>query len=342
MSYNAIVLPKQTKVSFDRTASAAAPVAPTLSSVTPGNGENTIVWTSVSGAIEYRVYFDTTSPVTSADAYLSVGTATSIVHTGLTNGTTYYYRIAAVGVADVSALSNELSGKPNVALYSNTLSTQFDGVNDYVDFGNNHNYDNAVQWSLSAWVRPNNLSARHCIWAKTSNDTNVFGWSFHQDTSGKCFIQVRASGQLRTYTTTSTPFSALTWTHFCMTYDGSQNVDGIKLYFDGTFDSSPASGVVTNTLIHTDPSRVGIRYTANPFSGHIDEVSFWSVELSSSEVSEVYNSGTPDNLLDHSQSANIDSWYRLGDGDTSPTVSDNVGVVDGTLTNGAAFDSEVP
>lgn len=338
MASSTIVVPKELKVVFDRTASAAVPLAPTLTSVTPGNGENTVIWTSSAGTTNYRLYFSTSSPVTTSDSFLSTATATSVVHTGLVNGTVYYYAVAAESVGGVSALSNELSGTPSVI--ANTLSTEMDGVNDHINFGNVHNFDNATAFTFSIWLRPQNVTAQKCIWSKT--DGSVDGWGLYMNASGEIFLQMRAGGQNRSHTTSSTPFSALTWMHLVMTYDGSQNINGINFYVDGAFDSTPASGTVTNTLIVANDSLFGRRGTSFHWPGHMDEASFWDLELSASEVSELYNSGTPGNLTSHSQAVNLLNWYRLGDADTAPTVTDNAGSDDGTLTNGAAFDSEVP
>lgn len=336
-NYPSIFIPKEEKILFDRTSSAATPIAPTLTSVTPGNGQNTVIWTSSAGATNYRLYFSTSSPVTTSDSFLNVA-ATSVVHTGLVNGTTYYYAVAAESAGGVSSLSNELSGTPSVV--PNTLSTLMDGVNDHVLFGNVHNYDNATAFTFSAWLRPQNVTTQSCIWSKV--DSSVDGWGLYMNASGEIFLQMRAGGTNRQHTTSSTPFSALTWVHIVMTYSGAQNIDGISFYVNGSFDSTPASGAITNSLIVSDPSMFGRRNTGFHWPGHMNQISFWGVEMDSSEASELYNSGTPGNLTSHSQAVNLEHWYRMGDSDIDPDVFDNAGSADGTLENGASFDTEVP
>lgn len=341
MAKPSIILPFGERTIFDRTASAAAPTAPVISNVVPGNQQNTVTWGAVSGATGYKVYFDTSSGVSTSDSVLDVGAATSIVHSGLTNGTTYYYKVQALGVNDDSALSNEDSGTPNLAAFANTLSLNLNGSTQWIDFGNNHNYDNATAWSLTGWIRPNNLAAQHTIWAKASNDGNVFGWGLYQTTAGKLLVQARASGQLRSHTSTGTFFTALTWAFFGMTYAGGQNMNGLKLYSGAGLDSTASSGAITNTLLHTDPSRIGVRNSTQPMSGHVDHFVFWGRELTAGEINEAYNSGSAGNIFDHSQAAYIDHYYPIGEGDTAPTVLDGVGSVDGTIAGGATFDTEV-
>lgn len=69
----------------------------------PGNGQATIRWLSSPGATSYNIKRSTSSNGT----YTTVGTQTnggltSFVNTGLTNGTTYYYKVSAVNSAGES------------------------------------------------------------------------------------------------------------------------------------------------------------------------------------------------------------------------------------------------
>lgn len=72
------------------------PSAPTGVTAAAGNGEVTISWDNVSGTTAYNIYWSTISGVTK-DTGTKISNVTSpYIHTGLTNGTTYYYVIMAV------------------------------------------------------------------------------------------------------------------------------------------------------------------------------------------------------------------------------------------------------
>jgi len=59
-----------------------------------GSGQITVSWSSVSGATGYYIYRDTSS-TGSFPLLVDAGSAVSYANTGLTSGTTYYYKVSA-------------------------------------------------------------------------------------------------------------------------------------------------------------------------------------------------------------------------------------------------------
>jgi hypothetical protein len=88
----------------------AAPMAPADLTATAGNAEVTLTWTGSSGATSYNVKRATTS----GGPYTQLATATAPSYTDATvsNGTTYYYVVAAVNSGGESAPSAQASGAP--------------------------------------------------------------------------------------------------------------------------------------------------------------------------------------------------------------------------------------
>jgi hypothetical protein len=88
------------------------PAAPSSLQATAGNAQVSLGWTASNGATSYAVKRSTTS----GGPYTQVATSsiTSYTDTGLTNGTTYYYVVAAVNAAGSSANSNQVSATPAV------------------------------------------------------------------------------------------------------------------------------------------------------------------------------------------------------------------------------------
>ena len=85
---------------------AVVPGTPSTPSLTQISNGIRISWGSVSGATSYKIYWGTNSSV-SETYYSGILTTSSLVydHTGLSNGSTYYYRVMACNSAGCSGLS---------------------------------------------------------------------------------------------------------------------------------------------------------------------------------------------------------------------------------------------
>lgn len=89
------------------TAVSAAPFAPTGLTASAGNAQITLNWNGSSSATSYNIYRGTSSGAESATPIVTGVTAADYTDTGLTNGTTYYYKVKAVSGGGTSGYSNE-------------------------------------------------------------------------------------------------------------------------------------------------------------------------------------------------------------------------------------------
>ncbi|CAK0759894.1 hypothetical protein CCP3SC5AM1_2740001 [Gammaproteobacteria bacterium] len=90
----------------------ALPGAPTISSATAGNARITLKWTAVTGATSYKIFQGITAGGESSTPVKTGVTGTSVIITGLTNGTKYFFKMAAVNAGGTGALSNEVNAMP--------------------------------------------------------------------------------------------------------------------------------------------------------------------------------------------------------------------------------------
>ena len=88
------------------------PAAPAGLSATAGNATASLTWTAVTGASSYNIYQGTSAGGESATPVQTALTGTTATVSSLTNGTTYYFKVAAVDAGGASALSNETSAMP--------------------------------------------------------------------------------------------------------------------------------------------------------------------------------------------------------------------------------------
>ena len=114
---------ESTQVSATPVAPVTPPSAPGSVTATAGNAQTTISWSPVSGATSYNLYWSTTSGVTKLNGTNITGAASPYVHTGLTNGTTYYYVATAVNANGESADSAQASAIPTAVTDSWTSGT---------------------------------------------------------------------------------------------------------------------------------------------------------------------------------------------------------------------------
>jgi len=222
---------------------------------------------------------------------------------------------------------------------SSSYSLDFDGTDDYVNIaGADSSLNSVTAFSISLWY---NLDAYGdvLIGSGTGNTNGIWLQPF---SDGKFYVVIRNGA---TNTLSATVPSLNTWVHTVVTY----NAGTIKLYL------TPSGGTTGTTTITNGPSSTSSTIGANlsigrlawnssdPFyvNGKIDEVAIFDYELTSSQVSSIYNSGSPADLTSYSPV----NWWRMGDNEagTGTTVTDQgSGGNDGTLTNGPTFSTSVP
>jgi len=100
-----------------RAGPATVPGAPTLNSATAGNASVTLSWskptaTGGTAITSYKVYRSTASGGQTVLVTTLASTATAYTDTAVSNGTTYYYKVAAANAKGTGPLSNEKSATP--------------------------------------------------------------------------------------------------------------------------------------------------------------------------------------------------------------------------------------
>ena len=230
--------------------------------------------------------------------------------------------------------------------FSNLQSTEYDGIDDYVNVGSSSlGITSAI--TVSAWVKiPTtntggggaNIQVIACedttsggqrnwnmYWRGTGS--NYFAWVIHHTNLTSSFV----------LTTAITPNDGQ-WHHLLGTYDGTTNANGIKLYVDGVLNVQGTAGSTgINAFASTEPT-IGATTGGGSwrFEGNIDEVAVWNSDQNAN-ASTIYNSGVPNDL----SSLSPLSWWRFEGTGTTATDSGSGGN-DGTLTNGVTRSSDVP
>jgi hypothetical protein len=221
--------------------------------------------------------------------------------------------------------------------FSNNYSTLFDGVDEYADCGDiGGTLDNASTISYSFWLKPLVAGSEYFLgWFGAGNSY------FYVNID----VNKRLKGSISDGTTSlsmRTADNAVTlnvWQYVTVIYDASEtpSTNALKFFVDG---SQVASILVSGTT----PSDVGT-LSNNLFLGavnatsnancYLDEVAVFDYALSLSELIDIFNVGVPTDLMNLESSKQPEHYYRMGDGDTFPTITDHgaTGGNNGTMTN---------
>jgi len=305
------------------------PAVPTGLAAAPGNGQVILTWSPNSEAdlSHYVVYQSTTQGFTPTSAD-SVGKVlqpdTSFTAMDLTNGTTYYFKVAAVDESgNYSAASEEVSTTPydplriglvayypfsgnandesgnanhgteygGVALVADRFENagsaySFDGVDDYIDVGSAANLNlPGSPLTIEAWVKGNDTT-----WAPNqviffSNENDGYGLAVMQTTGILQFAKVGVDGKYSDGSIKDTD-----WHQISIVYSAS---DSAYFYFDGVSDASnpqyyPRTFSTSQTYLIGGRTYLG--YT-NYFDGLIDDIRIYNRALSEAEIEALYREG---------------------------------------------------
>lgn len=198
------------------------------------------------------------------------------------------------------ALGNYNGTLTNGATYGTGIINNgfsFDGVNDYVDLGNNLDFDGTTPFSISCFVyHDTSFSTFAHYLSKISYSPSALGYQLNTSSDKIRFYltALRNGGGYCYVETTNSVLTINTWHHVVMTYDGSQDISGVNIYVDNTSVALSSLGNnLTGSTSNSDNSSIGAgsNGTAYYMRGIIDEVGVWNRELTATEVTELYNSG---------------------------------------------------
>lgn len=236
--------------------------------------------------------------------------------------------------------------------FSNTLSLSFDGGDDLET-----TYNAATStFSMSVWIKAS--SGNSMSFGATSGNNSI-GFKgpgiLTSSGNGQGFL-IAWKGYTTNWNTSGLGGvgAALDilddeWHHLAYTINGTS----IKLYKDGgdaainTGNPSNTQGSPFGTITATSalsasgfdsgyPFRIGSLDNGYFYTGKMDELAFFESELSGSDVSNIYNSGVPNDVGAQGLNLSPNAYFRMGDGasdtDSSGSAASN-GQSVGTVTS---------
>jgi hypothetical protein len=295
-----------------------------------GKLSNTAIWNTELTSTQITTLYNNGTPASDISSLSPVSwwkldnTTTGLIdngsasNNGTNSGATEY-------AGFVNALAGESVGMDSSNLVVSDLqqtsgyspyALDFDGINDFLNCGNTlgNGYSSI---SVSSWINfgnPNSNVREEIISKDDGSSNRTFFLVKFKNSDWAAYGTIGFA--INDGTTTSnatvsqadfTP-SAGDWFHVAGTWDGTN----IKLYINGDLKKTTAfsaSNLDTNTVnvLIGDSSASGTYF----LNGKISNTAVWNTDLSSSEITEVYNQGRPSNLHNFSGTAPV-SWWQLG------------------------------
>jgi hypothetical protein len=182
----------------------------------------------------------------------------------------------------------------------------FDGSDDFVvsELPQDFNYNDA--FSVCVWAKRDNSGEWMEMVSTNREESPYDGWSLSWQSTNKVRFKLWESTNARASVDTTDTYTTTDWTHWCAVHDGS---GGYTIYKDG---SSVATTTVHSSLVNEDtttglPVVIGSRPSedgageygsggAYDFKGLLDEIAIWNRDLSSSDISTMYELYTVDGV----------------------------------------------
>ena len=207
------------------------------------------------------------------------------------------------------------------ASFSNIQSIETDGIDDYVSIPSYTSLDARDTFSISCWVKMPSGGGGGLI---GKNHTTAYNSQRFRYQLNERQVQIYC-GNIA-FANSNLTMNADTWYHVCATFDRTLPTtnERTKFYIDGVAITNTLSSNWTQIVADTDPLTLGVvfRGTTSPivvsaFQGKFDEVSVWQKTLSPTEVSDIYNSGTPNDVSGLGISDLVNYWRFEGTGTTA-------------------------
>tara|TARA_R110002020_G_scaffold36503_2_gene109749 strand:- start:10057 stop:13566 length:3510 start_codon:yes stop_codon:yes gene_type:complete len=237
----------------------------------------------------YASFPATTATFTTSSFIGSYGAAVA-PFTGKIDGTAIYDTALTSG--NVTSIYN--SGEPTDLSTYSTKSLEFDGVDDVIVLDSTL-ATSGTDWSISFWFKTTHAAAGKTI---TYNASYYFmvNWTRLSFISSDNTFDITGADVV----------SDGNWHHGVFAYNYTSG--NWSMYVDGSLDTNQTA--TTGVNIPPWQSFGAIITGAASFLGNLDEISYFSTELTSVQVASFYNSGKPTDL---SAETGLQGYWRMGE-----------------------------
>ena len=160
-----------------------------------------------------------------------------------------------------------------------------------IEVANESNFDFEYDdpFSVALWLKMDSIASDQAIITKSTNLTTALGWKIYFQNTSDYIVFKLADGTNAFSVTSTSSLLASKWYHIVCTFSGNSNQSGMKIYVNGTLEATGASSAISSTILNNTSVFIASANNTEKLDGHIDELTVWNVELSSSDVTDLYN-----------------------------------------------------
>ena len=165
----------------------------------------------------------------------------------------------------------------------------FYGTTSYISNGNIASFEYNQPFTIIGWIKNNGTVSQNII-SKQQSATPYAGYGIGTSASGypQVFLYGDSNGA---FIKTSSRLLNDKLHMIAMTYDGSNTINGLKMYIDGALENTTTDGNIafTSSIISTASFQLSGRGGANQlFNGYMDEILIENRAWSASEIKKYY------------------------------------------------------
>ena len=297
-------------------------------------------WDPMLGATDVRIDVDDNADFTSlilSDVSIATG-GNDMISVALTPGTQYYYRIRGDIAGTITNNSEIISFmvKPGNSLH-------FDGIDDFVNAGNDASLYNHQNLTLEAWVKPDftNVTDQATVISTIAASGVGGGYQMTLGNTGLVNIFYRDATITDRIIVSNTALQPGEWVHIAGVIENAGANSNLRLYINGNLDASSSAVPGVPDYTNVAPLYLGSNgdgaAESNPgdreFGGEMDAVRIWNTARSQTDLQ--------DNLFSSFEGVEpgLLANYRFDQGNANASntgidiLPDIAGFNDGTLVN---------
>jgi len=211
-----------------------------------------------------------------------------------------------------------------------TNFVELDGVSEA-------NFDREINqpFSIVFWFKGNETGVVENFVTKGINNAANPGYFIHQRAAGDTLrFNINAGSNFAVVSNGA--FNDDVFHQVVVTYDGSSNRSGMRIYVDGVLNKVGTAAVITGSMLNNDEFTIGGSAGNPSVNGEEDDIMFWKRSLSPTEIRLLFQGGSPVELDDNFRNDrchDTDSVLKKLDNEITHTTDSVLKKIDNEITH---------